>query len=47
MGEGITAVAREHVCGHAVSLAMREHAIMEMFSSQSMQWLYNMDQMPL
>jgi hypothetical protein len=38
-----TAVAREQLCGH-VSLAMREHAIMEeVFSERPMPGLYNKD----
>jgi hypothetical protein len=29
IGDSITAVARKQLCGHFVSLAMREHAKME------------------
>jgi hypothetical protein len=39
-----TAVAREQLCGHVVSPATREHAIMEeAFSVQSVPELYNED----
>jgi hypothetical protein len=38
------AVTKEQLCGHIVSLATREHAIMEeMFSVWSMLELYNKD----
>jgi hypothetical protein len=40
-GDSATAVARKQFCGHIVSLAMIEHAIMEQtFSVQSVQGLY-------
>jgi hypothetical protein len=40
----MTAIAREQLCGHVVSRATREHAIMgETFFVQYMQGLYNED----
>jgi hypothetical protein len=47
-GNSKKAVAREQLCGHVVSPAMREPTIMEeTFSVPSVLRLYNEDRMPL
>jgi hypothetical protein len=48
MGDSKTAIAREQLCGHFVSPATTEHAIMEeMFPVRFVLRLYNEDQLPL